>query len=405
MSARGLSTTIGPRGASINIGQRGVYSNLGIPGTGLSSRQRLDIGSGGSGTRTTYRVTMKDLRERERAMALESASEAHAIAEARLAELRGLLTQRNSATYDWQSVWASRGDFEPAVFQTPAPTFSSSTSRERAASALPVFGWLAFYAICLATSVVFGGVGERVFAILFATTVIAWATLTLRIRTRLADIEFRNQTPEFESDVSALKAAHEKAQDVALAAWKESEKLIEKVRTAIERKDLQTLASVLEAELQDEHVPVPLVFELELVSTEEARIEAVLPELDDIPTETTSLTKRGLLSTKAMPQRDRTELYVDVCASVCLRLLYEAFRVVPSLLRIELFGTATGVNPATGHNREFIAIHLNTNRSAVNALNLDNVDPSSALTALGGNLSFDRRGVPIPLEGVTGIAD
>ena len=42
LSSRGLSASVGPRGASINVGPRGTYANVGIPGTGLSSRTRLD---------------------------------------------------------------------------------------------------------------------------------------------------------------------------------------------------------------------------------------------------------------------------------------------------------------------------------------------------------------------------
>ena len=41
----GMSATIGPRGASLNVGPRGTYANVGIPGTGLSSRTRLDSGT------------------------------------------------------------------------------------------------------------------------------------------------------------------------------------------------------------------------------------------------------------------------------------------------------------------------------------------------------------------------
>lgn len=42
LSKSGASLSVGPRGASVNIGKRGVYGNVGIPGTGLSSRERLD---------------------------------------------------------------------------------------------------------------------------------------------------------------------------------------------------------------------------------------------------------------------------------------------------------------------------------------------------------------------------
>lgn len=39
---RSGSLSFGPRGATLNIGPKGVYRNIGIPGTGLSSRSRID---------------------------------------------------------------------------------------------------------------------------------------------------------------------------------------------------------------------------------------------------------------------------------------------------------------------------------------------------------------------------
>ncbi len=38
---RGLSMSLGPRGSNINISPRGTYANLGVPGTGLSTRNRV----------------------------------------------------------------------------------------------------------------------------------------------------------------------------------------------------------------------------------------------------------------------------------------------------------------------------------------------------------------------------
>jgi hypothetical protein len=41
---RGMSTTLGRRGASVTFGRRGTYANVGLPGTGLSYRERIDLG-------------------------------------------------------------------------------------------------------------------------------------------------------------------------------------------------------------------------------------------------------------------------------------------------------------------------------------------------------------------------
>jgi len=401
---RGLSATVGPRGASLNIGQQGIYSNLGIPGTGISSRQRLSGGSERQSARDSYRMSMKDLRALERSKALASATAEHETAEQRLESLRAILSTRNRGTYDWQATWASRGEFRPVVFRQPSVVFSLSQSGAEAASAFPIAYWMAFYSIAGAVAILFGSTIIRLLVLPFFGLVLFWLISTLKKRATLARTDFQNKSLEFEDDLAHLRTDHEAVQDKARAEWIQADAARESVRTAIEREDLPTIVSVLESELQNESLPVPMVFELELDSTMETKIEVALPDLDDVPAQVTALTKRGQLSTKAMSQRDRTDLFADLCAGLCLRLLYEAFRVVPSLLRIELFGTTNGIDPATGHPHESIALHINTTRAAIEALNLDNVDPSSALTALGGRLSYDRRGILTPLDGVVGIS-
>lgn len=42
VGSAGMSWSLGPRGASVSIGKRGTYLNASLPGTGLSSRTRLD---------------------------------------------------------------------------------------------------------------------------------------------------------------------------------------------------------------------------------------------------------------------------------------------------------------------------------------------------------------------------
>jgi Protein of unknown function (DUF4236) len=400
---RGLSATVGPRGASLNIGPRGIYSNLGIPGTGISSRQRLSGGADRQTARDSYRGSMKELRELERSNALASASAEHDAAEQRLASLRGILSTRNRGAYDWQAAWGSKGDFCPAGFREPTPLFSHPQSEAAAARMHPIAPWIAVYIACGALAILLGSTAIRMLTIPFAGLVLFWLISTLKTRGALARTDFQNKSLEFEDDISHLKAEHEADQQKASTEWVQAETARENIRTAIEREDLPTIVSVLESELQNEPLPVPLVFELELDSTRDTKIEVTLPELDDIPSQVTALTQRGKLSTKAMSQRDHTDLFADLCAGIALRLLYEAFRVVPSLLRIEVFGTTSGIDPATGHSREFIALALNTSRAAIDALNLDNVDPTSALVALGGRLSCDKRGVLSPIAGVVGI--
>jgi hypothetical protein len=346
---------------------------------------------------------MKELRELERSNAIASASAEHEAAEERLTSLRGILSTRNREAYDWQAAWGSLGPYQPSGFRAPTLTFSQSHSEAAVAKQLPITGWIVLYTACAVLATFLGNTTSRLLTIPFLAVVVFWLVSTLRMRAALARTDFQNKSLEFATDLLRLTSDHATAQDKAHAEWSQTEAARKKVSRAIDDSDLPTIVSVLESELQNESLPVPLVFELELDNREEVKLEVTLPDLDDVPAQVTSITQRGKLSTKAMGQRDRTDLFADLCAALCLRLVYEAFRVVPSLIRIEAFGSTSGIDPATGHPREFIALHLVTTRAAIAALDLDNVDPGSALSALGGNLSCDRRGVLSALEGVAGI--
>lgn len=41
VSKSGISSTVGTKGATVNVGKDGAYANLGIPGSGISSRQKI----------------------------------------------------------------------------------------------------------------------------------------------------------------------------------------------------------------------------------------------------------------------------------------------------------------------------------------------------------------------------
>lgn len=51
---------VGAAGGSVGIGRRGTYFNAGIPGSGLSSRRRLDSGAGDIGAAVTRWAMAED---------------------------------------------------------------------------------------------------------------------------------------------------------------------------------------------------------------------------------------------------------------------------------------------------------------------------------------------------------
>jgi restriction system protein len=159
---------------------------------------------------------------------------------------------------------------------------------------------------------------------------------------------------------------------------------------------------VLEVELSNEDVPLPLEFEIEFDGVRRVQIEVTMPTLDTIPLTVSSVTKAGKFSERNMAQRDRVDLYKDVCAGLALRLVHEVFRVLPFVEHVGLRGMIEAPDPATGQAAHFVVLRLATERTPFLALSLDNVDPSEALAHLGGEMKATREGNLQPLGDLHG---
>ncbi len=416
LTTRGLSTTIGPRGATVSFGSQGIFANLGLPGTGLSRRERLGPATRRPEARSEYREYARQLREGERQAARAAATEEHRSHEERFTSLRNVLRDRVRTPYTWDLVWASR-PFEHASFAEPQRTFSEATVASASAVAHPIWPWAMLTVTGLATTFLVSGQAllEPLaipvdpppwlgIAAILGLIVGGAGTWTQRGRRaafrgrRVVDLE-----QEHRDAVERAREVFATSEKRREEEWKIAEQQRERLRTAPDREDLEVLAQVLEAELSNEQLPVPLVFEIEFESAKLVRVELALPDLDDVPAERTHLTKTGKVSLRPTARRDRVDLYEDLCSGLVLRVIYEVFRVISNAQQIELFGTADGIDPATGHQREFVALHLVTTREACDRLDFDQLDPSSALEGLGGAFSLRRSGQLEPLVGVEGL--
>lgn len=167
-STSGVSTSIGPRGASMTFSERGTYANLGLPGTGFSYRTRIDRAPPTRAVaRSTYRQLQRLQREAERAQELAEAASTHANREAALQRLRTVHSDRVTAAYDFNRLWASRGAFQRLAFVAPAPEFSEETIAKAAAAQRPWWGWAA------------GSGVSALVAILISVNGSAWQTMAV----------------------------------------------------------------------------------------------------------------------------------------------------------------------------------------------------------------------------------
>ncbi len=403
LTTRGLSTTVGPRGASINIGPRGAHANLGLRGTGLSVRTRLDAPRSRGGARISYRAIQRDIREAERAEARRDASAAHEAQEHEFQRLRSILKTRTREPFDWLGAKSER-PFSPQLFTPPSFPFTAKAISDAARQKRPLWPSLVGAGIAMLISI-YGAPSLHTYALASLVAVLSGAVLwwTLGSRRRLGKALMARRRAEHSSTVAAARAEHAGAEDERRYENELRNAFARRLADAEAQAEPEALAELLEYELSHQDLPVPLVFELDFDGTQKVSLELALPELGAIPEERTELTKTGKLSRRKLAKRDRIALYAGVCASIVLRLTYETLRILPMVTRVEVSGTTEDLDPATGHPREYVALHLATERRSFEQLNLNDVDPEAALEGFGGVFAYTKAGELRPLAGVVGL--
>ena len=402
LTKSGLSATLGPRGASIGIGPRGTHANLGGFGTGLSLRTRLDAPASRRGARTSLRTLAKELRAVERERAKAAAAHEHSEQSALFDRLYGIIRDRERESFDWDAV-CSEQSFLPTEFRPVHTPIQERDFRLQAQKQHRVGGWIAVMIVALGLGLL---IDDR-YARMLMLGVIAIGILgTRRLFERRHSLAKRllvQRQLAVRREVEAAKAQHESAEDERRRMVEAKNARAQRLKTSIAAGEASSLAELLEEELSNENLPIPLLFEISFEGIDTATIEVSLPDLDIVPSGRTELTKTGKVSYRKVNQRDRTSLYADVCAALALRLVYETLRVLPVVNDVEVVGTSEQVNPATGQEDEFVALHVRTTRASFEGLDLDRVDPTAALEGLGGRLAYERTGELRPLADVQGL--
>jgi hypothetical protein len=203
---------------------------------------------------------------------------------------------------------------------------------------------------------------------------------------------------DYLAKIELEKTEHQNVQEARKQIWNSEEQYRERLKNAVNSQDLEPLAELLEAELSNEDLPVPLVFDIEFVNVGSVSIFMELPELDVVPEEKMSLTKTGKLSSRKMAQKDRFKLYSDICTGLTMRLIHEAFRVIHSVNTVEICGLTEQVNPANGHPENITSLHIKISKQDFEQLDLDSLDPTSAFTNLNGKFACSKKGELLPLK-------
>lgn len=396
LGSGGPRLNVGPRGLSLGIGRRSTRLNVGLPGTGISgSFTLLQHGEGGrAGYRAAEAARRAELarleaqRQADAALAALSAQvQVLNVAVAELAHIAALTSVLADRCPSPVSLMRQLEPSPPPAPQPFAPTaFDPGPLRAQAARERPIWPWLALLALGAALS----------FGLLPWTS--ALVGLGLHAGTALIGVLAQRLRASglVQQRAPAARRAHEAAeaerqhrhaaeQRAALEGHPRREATKAELRAALAEGRPGPLAALLEAELADEDFPVPIVVELELDGLRHASLALTLPELDDLPLHKPHLLPGRRVERRPIPPAERAALFDSLCSGVALRLIYEGFRVIPTLDSIELRGSFEAPAPggARGRQVEAIGLHVRVSRARFAALDLDGLPPSALLRAIG----------------------
>lgn len=364
LSKSGASLSAGPRGASMTFGSRGAYLNTGIPGTGLYSRSRLGAGvaptpqaaPGKVSIGATIQVhddgTVMYLDERGQPLSDYLTNLAKRQQGAKIKELLIATSQRINNEVD---ALQKLHEF------TPAPDDVPKRDRREFPKARPV-------------------------------------------EPQPRNVTFLLWLFGKKSAIESANASRQRAYESALAAWKSEKATFDESETAEVRsfserllKEPAFMQQVLEDCLQDISWPRETLvsFEIGDAGTDVA-IDVDLPELEDLPTKTTSVPERGYkLNVKQIKPKQLNEIYSRLVHGIGFRIIGEVFATLPTVDKVTLSAYTQRDLPATGERSDTYIYSVSVERAQwaqINFKKLSAIDVSAALASFTLVRNINRAG-------------
>lgn len=129
--------------------------------------------------------------------------------------------------------------------------------------------------------------------------------------------------------------------------------------------------------------------QVQFVSPRRAMVLLRAEEVDVVPREEVTLTTRGKISTKRLPDSRRTEIYQDYVCGAALRAARELMAVLP-LEGVLVHVGCSLLNSATGHFERTTILSVYCPRDRFTVTDFDRVDASDMVSSLRHEMAFRR---------------
>lgn len=343
------------------------------------------VGIGGRGRSVMRDLRVKHRADMERARARQEGSfdpTAEHVAASREVHVTGqILKDRTREPFDFYKFVDKQGPYTPTAFHPKA--FVAPVLSQRAVSAYPLAGWGIMAGLGVPAAFLLLDEWWRLLGVA-AVLLLAGPMAVRQVRARpgyAARLQARLEQEHREAQTREA-AAHVAVEEARRQARLREEELRVRLREGVGTRSPAALGDLAELQLLAQSFPLPLVLDLDFDGFEHASVDLLLPEIDDMPEEVTSITHSGRLVRKKMDRTDRAVLHDDACCALALRLAHELFRGLPMTQRVTLRGLVPIKDPA-GREVERSGLAFEVSREDFMRLNLLTGAPAELVRQVG----------------------
>lgn len=396
-SKSGVSATFGGKGLSYNVGKHGVYMNMGIPGTGLYTRKRVLGGGSKKSSSTKRQPAKKAIKKTKYTVNIEMHSDfsvdltiggkpvtdpkilsqikSSAEYKNEIARLREetkkenaeKLVEMNAATTNLTDIYIdtptvnTEADFEQALKQLRPEVCALKRAddfREKA----PKIERIEKKLMSEAKQAIKG---------------FPWSVKKQRqayVDERIDDA-YKEAKDQWQKRLDAfLEEENRKVEQQNAEYQKEYEAVKQELNLAIEG-NVDYIEDTAATWLQDSSLPVKTSAALEYRSSENTlMVDLDLPEIEDLPTETTVQLVNGTLKTKEKTQKQLREEYATCVFGLMVYLSANFFNVSPQVKEVVVSGYTQRRNKAGDVVDDYI-VSIKFLREKFADVNFEHIDP------------------------------
>lgn len=364
---------------------RSITIHRGQPVGSAVGSVRVGIGGRGRAVMRDLRVKHRADEERARARARQEGrfdpTAEHVAASREVQVIGQILKDRTREPFDFYKFVDKQGPYTPTAFQPKA--FVAPVLSQRAVSAYPLAGWGIMAGLGVPAAILLLDAWWRLLGVA-AVLLLAGPMAVRQVRARpgyAARLQARLEQEHVEAQTREA-AAHVAAEEARRQARLREEELRVRLREGIGTRSPAALGDLAELQLLAQAFPLPLVLDLDFDGFERASVDLLLPEIDDMPEDVTSITHSGRLMRKKMDRNDRAVLHDDACCALALRLVHELFRGLPMTQRVTLRGLVPIKDPA-GREVERSGLAFEVSREDFMRLNLLTGAPAELVRQVG----------------------